>query len=187
MNKQIWSIILSTILLAISNSPVYAITIPSFPACANPQGATKVSYSEGTHGIVGSGATYTGKDAVYTLTADTLTQCFCPTEGQGIQTNWWKADQISESDIDVLKSQGWYYVPAGQLWGLADSPYVAKNSNYSCLSGSSQILGTGIGGGDETGEILGLAATGDSVLVYSSFLIGSGLLYIGIKRIRQNG
>jgi hypothetical protein len=168
-------------------SSVFAVTTPSFPACANPQGTTKASYSEGAHGIVGSGTTYTGRDEVYTLTDDTLTQCFCPADGFGIQTNWWKASSLSENDINVLKSEGWIYIPTGALWGLSDAPYVAKNSNYSCLpggtgGGSSEVLGEGTGGG----EVLGLAATGDRVLVYTSFAIGALLLAIGLRRIRQN-
>lgn len=182
-----WPLIIFALIFQTYARPVLAISTPSFPSCANPQGTTKASYSEGTHGIVGSGTTYTGKDTVYTLTDDTLTQCFCSADGSGIQTNWWKASSLSENDITVLKSEGWIYVPAGDLWGLAASPYLAKNINYSCLPGSSvggspQVLGEGTGGG----EVLGLAATGDSLLVYSSFLLGAILLLIGLQRIRHH-
>ncbi len=183
----VWLLTIFSFVTQLFVRPAFAVATPTFPSCANPQGTTKVSYSEGTHGIVGSGATYTGKDTVYTLTDNTLTQCFCSADGQGIQTNWWKANFLSENDINVLKSEGWIYVPAGNLWGLSADPYVAKNTAYSCLpgssvGGSSAVLGNGTGGG----EVLGLAATGDSVLVYTSFLLGGVLLYIGIRRIRHN-
>lgn len=184
-------IFLTTICYLLSSTAsVFALTIPSFPSCANPQGQIKVTYSDGTHGIVGSGATYTGKDTVYTLSDDTVTQCFCAADGQGIQTNWWKASSLSESDINILKSQGWHYVPTGSLWGLAADPYVAQNLSYRCLGGgSSTSQDNGVGGGDvlgdSTGEVLGLAATGDSILVYASMILGLGLTIIGIKRFKQ--
>lgn len=187
-----WSLTILALVSQIIVSPVLAVTTPTFPSCANPQGTTKVSYSEGTHGIVGSGATYTGKDTVYTLTDDTLTQCFCSSDGQGIQTNWWKASALTENEINILKSEGWIYVPAGLLWGLADSPYVAKNTSYSCLPAQAGLPGA-IGGVSDTvydgiggGEVLGLAATGDSILVYSSFLIGAILLLVGLRRLHHN-
>ena len=169
--------------------PVSAVSTPSFPSCANPQGDVKVTYSDGTHGIVGSTATYTGRDSVYTLSDDTVTQCFCGADGNGIQTNWWKATSLTDNEINILKSEGWVYVPAGNLWGLSASPYVAKNINYSCLPGGSsnssssngEVLGTGTGGGD----VLGLAATGDSILIYASFAIGVVLLIIGVRRIKK--
>ncbi len=199
MKKSIWNKIFITIFYFFVASPVYAISTPTFPSCVSPQGSIKVSYSSGTHGIVGSGETYTGTDAVYTLTQDTLTQCFCSSTGEGIQTNWWKASSLSESEVNVLKSLGWIYVPAGQLWGLEVAPYVALNSKYSCLPGSSSNTssgdsnrgdGNGTGGGEvlgvETGDVLGLAATGDIYLVYTSFALGIGLIYLGIKRLRNH-
>jgi hypothetical protein len=200
MKKSIWKPIFSAIFYFIVASPVYAISTPTFPSCVSPQGSIKVSYSSGTHGIVGSGETYTGTDAVYTLTQDTLTQCFCSSTGEGIQTNWWKASSLSESDIAVLKTLGWIYVPAGQLWGLEAAPYVAINTKYACLPGSSsnttsgdrsRVTGDGTGGGEvlgvETGDVLGLAATGDLYIVYLSFVLGIGLTYLGLKRLRGQG
>ncbi len=187
--------LLSTITyLLTSATPAFAVTTPSFPACANPQGSIKVSYSEGTHGIVGSGQTYTGKDTVYTLTDTTTTQCFCGADGNGIQTNWWKASSLTENEIEILKSEGWHYIPTGSLWGLAVDPYLAKNISYRCLADSSssttngsvqgssttQDLDTGTGGG----EVLGLAATGDSALVYGSFLLGALFLIVGLRRLK---
>jgi hypothetical protein len=201
MKKQLLTIFSLAIFLFSFAAPAFAISTPTFPSCANPQGDVKVTYSDGTHGIVGSTATYTGRDSVYTLSDDTVTQCFCGADGSGIQTNWWKATSLTDDEINILKSEGWVYVPAGNLWGLSDAPYVAKNITYSCLSGgsnnnnnggngggstsssstSSESLDTGIGGGD----VLGLAATGDSVLVYGSFLLGIVLLIIGLRRIKK--
>lgn len=187
--KKITFWLLFVSLFIASTSPALAVSAPSFPSCANPQGSIKVSYSDGTHGIVGSGATYTGKDAVYTLSDDTVTQCFCGADGNGIQTNWWKASSLTEDQVNILKSEGWVYVPAGNLWGLANAPYVAKNSNYSCLpgsvNGSSISQDNGTGGAYEDGDVLGLAATGDSVLVYGSFVLGGILVLIGIRRIKK--
>lgn len=155
------SIVFTTL---ISTAQASAQTVPSFPSCINPQGSLKVSYSEGTHGIVGRSESYTGSDAVYRLNEDTLTQCFCADDGSGIQTNWWKASSLSENEIQTLRNQGWYYVPNGGLWGLSADPYLAQNSSYTCRGG--------IGGGDilgselDIGSILGLAATGNIGTLY---------------------
>ena len=99
MKKTILGLFLFTFLQLSVVSPVFAISTPSFPSCANPQGVVRASYSEGVHGIVGSSATYTGSDAVYTLSDDTVTQCFCSVDGAGIQTNWWKASSLSSSSF----------------------------------------------------------------------------------------
>jgi hypothetical protein len=172
------------------------IIIPSFPSCVNPQGEIKVSYSDGTHGIVGSSAVYTGKDTVYTLSDDTVTQCFCSTDGVGIQTDWWNASSLNDEEINILKSQGWYYIPAGNLWGLASAPYVAKNTNYSCLSGqtitsygssdqgsnnssSNPSQANGIGGGD----VLGLAATGNTLAILLVFAFSVLFIILGSLRL----
>lgn len=194
--SKIFSLFLVFSMLISFAKPAFAVTIPSFPACANPQGSLKVSYSEGVHGIVGSGATYTGKDTVYTLSDDTVTQCFCGADGNGIQTNWWKASSLSESEINILKADGWHYVPTGSVWGLAVDPYVAKNVSYNCLqntsttsTSNSSTSDNGVGGGEvlgeSSGEVLGLAATGDSILVYLSFILGLILTYLGVKRFKQ--
>ncbi len=201
MKNIVLTTILASSLFLATLSPALAVSTPTFPSCANPQGQIKVTYSDGTHGIAGSTSTYTGRDAVYTLSDDTVTQCFCSTDGQGIQTNWWKASSLSDEEINILKADGWIYIPAGNLWGLAEAPYVAKNINYSCLSGGSSnggstssssnnssgsVLGDGIGGGDPEGDVLGLAATGDAILVYGSFAIGIVLLWLGIKRLTRH-
>ncbi len=43
-----------------------------------------------------------------------------------------------------------------------------------------------MGGGDPEGDVLGLAATGDAILVYGSFAIGIVLLWLGIKRLARH-
>lgn len=179
------------VLIALSFTPkAYSQTVPSFPLCASPQGSLKVEYSQGTHGIVGSGTTYTGKDAVYTLSNETSLQCFCDEKGSGIQTNWWKIPELSDSQIQTFKNQGWIYVPNGTLWGLDEAPYLAQNSAYSCKStrggetSSSQSTSSGGTGGGEilaaaattTQNILGLAATGNLRLIYG--LVGLGLFML---------
>ncbi len=161
------------ILLFLRASAAYAITTPSFPVCTNPQGSLKVSYSTGTHGVVGDPTNYKGSDAVYTLSGETLVQCLCVEDGRGIQTNWWKVSGLTDSNIESLKSQGWFYIPNGSLWGLENAPYVAINSVYSC--------GGGIGGVGGP-EVLGLAGTGDSVRLYSVGLLAFVFLVVGLKK-----
>lgn len=158
-----------------------ATTTPTFPLCANPQGQVKSNYDSGTHGVAGDSSTYSGKDTVYTLSGNTLTQCLCTNSGSGIQTNWWKASSLSQEEIDVLISQGWVLIPNGSSWGLDSAPYLAKNSNYSCSS-------SGSGGASDnksilaisTNAILGLANTGNIVFILGVFLAGLVLLGSGI-------
>lgn len=147
---------------------VHAQTVPSFPSCSNPQGSVKVSYSEGNHGVVGNGSTLTGSDTVYTLSGDTHTQCFCADNGDGTQTNWWHAASLTETEIQILKNQGWIVVPNGALWGLAEGQWLALNSSYSCRSGQVLSASTQIGG-----DVLGLATTGNIVTIYA--LAGFGI------------
>ncbi len=178
MKLNYWVQIGLTLVYLAVVSPALAVTVPSFPACTSPQGTTKVSYSDGTHGIVGSTSTYTGADTVYTVTAETLMQCFCPKEGDtGVQSNWWKATNLSQSDIDVLKNEGWNFVPNGSLWGLENVPYMVKNNEYVCRS---------TGGGDvqsasaQIGDVLGLADTGNIVLLLGTGIGGLALLLLGV-------
>lgn len=121
---------------------VSAVDAPDFPSCLNPQVVLRVSYDSGTHGIVGSGAVYTGTDRVYTVNENQLMQCFCSADGRGIQTNWWKISSLDGEQIQTLKNMGWYYIPTGSSWGLLDVPYMAKNETYVC--------GGGTGGTGET-------------------------------------
>ena len=164
------------------------LTLPTFPSCANPEGSVQASYSDGTHGIVGSSDTYIGRDVVYTLSDQTVTQCFCSVDNQGIQTNWWVASSLSDSQLSVLKSEGWHYVPAGNLWGLSSVPYIAQNIAYSCQGGSTLGATTTsdtVPSSNADGEVLGLAATGDSLLVYAVFILAAILLFFGIHRLSR--
>ncbi len=189
LRKNLSLIVVSiTVILSAFVGNAYAATIPTFPACANPQGQVKSSYENGTHGVAGDSATYTGKDTVYSLSDNTLTQCLCPSSGNGVQTNWWKANALSQEEIDVLISQGWILLPDGASWGLDSGPYLAKNSSYSCTStnnggsggtsdsksADASILAT------STQAILALANTGNIVFILGVFLAGIVLVGLGI-------
>lgn len=176
----------SALYLVLCAKSVFAVVTPTFPHCSSPQGSVKATYSTGTHGIVGSTATYNGSDAVYRLTDDTLTQCFCSTDGKGIQTNWWKASSLSEDQIQLLKNEGWLYVPAGKLWGLEESPYIAKNIYYSCLPSSDPSTDRGgqvSGAATSTGQILGLATTGNILTIVAIFSIAFTFIFLGATRL----
>jgi hypothetical protein len=132
-----------TFLAAFAVVPALALEdsiIPDFPSCSSPNGTLKVSYTEGTHGIVGNGS-FVGSDAVYIVGDSNLLQCFCAANGSGIQTNWWKVKSLSSDQIKTLQADGWIYVPTGLVWGLDDAAYFAKNISYSCGNVST-------GGGD---------------------------------------
>ena len=202
-----------TLALMFNVQSVFAVTaIPNFPSCANPQGTVVASYADGTHGIVGSTDTHSGSDTVYQSSDITLTQCFCSVSGAGIQTDWWKAGSLTDDEIKVLESEGWTYVPNGTPWGLDDAFYLTSNSNYSCLSATptpppSNPGGPGDGKSDghsdggsscpsctappgqilsaETGDVLGLAYTGDSVRLYGVFVIAIISLLTGFVLLRR--
>lgn len=178
----------------------YATSIPTFPSCLNPQGTIKVNYNNGNHGVPGDTSSYSGIDTVYYLTEDTLTQCLCPENGNAIQTNWWKIDQLSEKEIKEFTGQGWIYVPDGSAWGLDESTYLAQNIKYSCVGGkggssngnssthnssssntSSGSQSSGQANGASTGgNILGLASTGNIMSIYIFIIFGISLLLSGI-------
>src|SRR3989344_6730467 len=99
-----FSMILALLSLSLWAPSVSAVEAPSFPSCVNPQGSVKVSYSSGTHGIVGSNATFSGSDTVYQVSPNTLQQCFCDTSGKGVQTDWWKIAEISDEDLKIIKT-----------------------------------------------------------------------------------
>ena len=162
-----------------------AATTPTFPLCANPQGTVRVNYDNGTHGVAGDSNSYSGKDTVYTLSENTLIQCLCPANGNGVQTNWWKAGSLTTDEINVLISEGWILIPDGASWGLDVGPYLAKNSDYSCTSsGSGGVSDSKSGGGailaTSTQAILSLANTGNTAFILGVFLTGSLLLGSGI-------
>ena len=143
-----------------------AVSAPDFPACSTPTGSLKVQYNDGTHGVIGNNAEFKGKDTVYSVNQNQVLQCLCTSDGQGIQTNWWKIPSLTDPEIQVLKNSGWYFVPNGSLWGLDDVSYMAKNNSYACVGG--------IGGGD----VLSLAATGNKAKFYSLIIIGFGSIFL---------
>ncbi|MBI1863264.1 hypothetical protein HYS00_04055 [Candidatus Microgenomates bacterium] len=179
------------LIAALTAANVHAIDMPAFPSCLVPSGQVKAQYIEGTHGIVGDAGVYTGADIVYTVNKDQVIQCFCPPEGQGIQTNWMKATGLYENEIEQLKREGWIYVPTGSVWGLENEAYLAKNTAYSCLSqggagssaggggGSSSSGGSssgsnGTGGGTSAGSnTAGLASTGSWIAILETAIIGA--------------
>jgi len=181
-------ILLVLVLIVLSAKSIYAQTQPSFPACSNPQGDLVASYDNGTHGIVGRTDSYTGSDRVYKFDDGNLIQCFCSDNGDGIQTDWWRVGQIASNLLDQQKVAGWTFVPSGLPWGLDDTSYLARNSEYSCGSSTSNDPGgssnsssdtsgdSGIGGGD----VLGWASTGNTEFIYSLVLMGLVLTSLGV-------
>lgn len=195
MAKFISKILLIAILyistLFVSAGTSYALTTPSFPACANPQGTIKVTYDSGVHGVVGDSTNYSGKDTVYTLSNNTLMQCLCPTNGGGIQTNWIKASGYNQDEIQILKSQGWIYVADGSAWGLDPEAYLAQNSSFSCngqgggsssssssSNSSNSVMGASAG-------VIGLANTGNTLFIAIVLLAGIFSSIFGIVLSRR--
>lgn len=185
--KIIGSIILYLFIVASSSTQAVAITPPSFPSCTSPEGQVIAQYSSGTHGVPGSFVEHRGKDTVYKVSDDRLTQCLCTENVDGIQTNWWKISSITEADIATLKNLGWVFVPTGSVWGLEDTPYMAINSSFNCggaTTTTSSGGGSGSGGGGESpsvsGEVLGLATTGNIVRLYGLIALGSLSLILGL-------
>ncbi len=168
--------LLTTIGLFLFIKPTYAVTVPTFPSCLNPQGTLKVSYTDGTHGVPGDTKTFTGTDSVYRLTDSTLIQCLCPKDGNGVQTNWWKVGNLSQEDIDSLKNDRWNFVANGSVWGLDNDPYVTKNLSYTCIGG----IG-GVSARRKVGDVLGLASTGNIASVYFYLISGVTLLVLGLN------
>jgi hypothetical protein len=152
-NKILITVLSVMFALFFGSSQALADEIPNYPTCANPQGVVVASYPDGTtHGIVGDSTQYTGKDIVYELNANSLQQCFCSIDGQGIQTNWWKISSLDPEQIQTLRNAGWIYVPNGALWGLQETPYLAQNSNYSCLGNNPTVTPTQTSNGGSDGR-----------------------------------
>lgn len=196
-------------IMLISTPAVHALTTPSFPSCLNPQGTLKVKYDNGEHGIVGKQGTFSGSDAVYITSDSTYTQCFCPLDGNGVQTNWWKFSDLDPDEVKSLTYNGWTLIHDGSLWGLTSDQYLATNTAYSCLargggsnngSGGSSSSSGGSGGGSSSGsssssnngiggigggEILGLAFTGDVIVLYGLAVIGAVSLLTGAVMERK--
>ena len=202
MRKILTSLVLSLGLIANSYIPVYAVDTPNFPSCLSPQGTLRVFYPNGTHGIVGSSQEYVGSDAVYDLDQSTLLQCFCSVDGVGIQTNWWNASSLSEEQVEILKKDGWFYVPNGSLWGLVADPFVAKNVSYSCRntpapsssssssnssssSSSSNSSSSSSNNNSQEGEVLGLAATGDALILLGLTTLSLIFIFAGLRQSRH--
>lgn len=161
---------------------IAAVTTPEFPTCSAPSGELIASYDEGIHGIVGESGEFRGKDKVYKVNDAQVLQCFCPKdEGQGIQTLWWKFENISQDDQSILENQGWIYVPTGRVWGLADAPYLTRNTRFDCKNISASSNGTGgVGGG-----ILGInsfAATGSQQFFLLLGTIAMGTVFFWLVR-----
>ncbi|EKD65417.1 MAG: hypothetical protein ACD_50C00095G0004 [uncultured bacterium] len=172
--------LLILLIAKVNMSDVYALSVPEFPSCTNPTGTNlRVQYDDGVHGLVGSTAEYRGKDSVYNINgnSDQILQCLCTDKGEGIQTNWWKVSSLNNSEIQTLRDQGWHYIASGALWGLDSAPYMAYNSRYTC-NGEVQ----GVGGP----EVLGLAATGDKIQLYSmiGIITGVSFLLLGFLMLR---
>jgi len=180
------------------------IITPNFPTCSNPIGTLKVSYEDGIHGIVGNTFQYSGSDSVYSVDELTLIQCFCSVDGDGIQTDWWKINSLTQNEIDTLKNLGWVFIPNGSVWGLDDAPYMAKNSDYACGGTSSndendsnddnsnnddssgEVLGTSTFS-DKDGTVLGLATTGNAFAFYTFLAIGLLFVISGkLLRVKMN-
>ncbi len=104
-------------------------TPPNFLNCKdlikNP--GTKSSTKEGNHYIAGQTEAVSGSDDVYFVGDYTIdgnvTQCFCPLDGKGIQTNWWKTD---------TEVEGWIKIENGSWWDLHEGKYLAKNTEFNC-------------------------------------------------------
>jgi hypothetical protein len=177
----ILTIVLTAILGVFTN--VFAASEPSFFSCSNPLGTILVSYDSGNHGVPGDANLHQGKDTVYSGPASNATQCLCETSGQGIQTNWWKVDGITQEEINQQLKNGWNYIPDGSAWGLENSVYLAKNSYYICGPlgrGGGEVLGTG------GGEVLGLASTGDHNVKFLSLFFGLSIISLGLYFFDEN-
>ena len=185
-NHQIRKLLTAlSFLVFFSIRPAFAQSTPINPpqtTCITPTGDKIVTYLDGIHGIPGNLQTFTGRDEVFVLGNDDALQCFCATDGGGVETIWWSSfTGLTQDQIDGLISQGWMFVPDGSAWGLAAKPYLAKNTNYVCsgqttTSTSSQTSTTS----DNTppGQVLGvstLAQTGGkgliSTLIYAAFFL----------------
>ena len=173
----------SLCLLVFSFKPAFAQTdlqvSPPQATCITPTGERIVTYLDGIHGIAGDLATFTGKDEVFALGNDDALQCFCATDGSGVDTIWWSS--FPQDKVNEFTASGWTFVQSGALWGLSAKPYLAKNTNYICSTDTS--TGTGGSSSNNSGQILGstLAATGGkgiiTTFVYASILwLLAGLL-----------
>lgn len=201
--KKLHIIILSLFFLQTFVKPAFALTEPPVFSCKTPVGDVIADFNEGTHGIAGDSATYTGSDKVYRIDNDHVLQCFCPTDSnEGIQSNWAKLADTSESSISYFQKLGWSYVPNGLAWGLDDAAYIVKNEYYGCHgdagsatpsdsnsssnSSSGSVAGTNdgdLGGGQVLGSVL--AATGNDRLILFYSILGMLFGYAAYRFARD--
>jgi hypothetical protein len=173
-------IFVSTLILFLIGlvQPVSALTIPQFPSCENPSGKLVVQYNNGTHGVPGDARSFTGSDRVFRINDQYLIQCLCPDgTSNGIQSNWWRYDNLTDDDLKIVTRQGWIHIPNGSLWGLDNAAYLVKNQTFSCVE-------NGVGGLSRSAQVLGvstLALTGSSWLVFS--VLGFGLILVLISKL----
>ncbi len=163
------SLVLFTTLSAL---PASAAGMPDFGSCVNPQGKVLASYDNGKHGIVGRKDLVSGSDSVYQSSDKGVTQCFCPEDGNGIQTNWLDASKLKSAEIESRKKEGWTYFATGSDWGLKDVPYLAKNTDYACKKTATKK--------SEAAKVLSLASTGESMTIYTFILSGGAFLITGM-------
>lgn len=172
-----------------------AITPPTFPVCINPQGTIVAKYDTGKHGIVGDSILHEGADTVYQLSNTTFMQCFCPPNGQGVQTNWWNVANLDQSDIQSFISNGWMYQPQGLYWGLTNAPFLAQNANFTCNNQITAVVESanetnknpqsGGGNNQQSNTPTQLAPTGNIVVLYGLLLIGALSIIISLL-MRKN-
>lgn len=188
MNNKILFVVL-LVLFAFFPKHVDAAPNTDFSACVNPQGSLVADYSNGTHGIVNNTGSFTGSDKVYLLRNGNAMQCFCGSNNEGIQTNWLKNTGFTDSEIAVLKNQGWTSIPDGSVWGLEPVQYFAMNSSYACTGSTGPITASNPPStnnpsqsvlGASTTTLTTLANTGNSLLFYSTLLLGIGFILAGL-------
>lgn len=175
-------------LVFFSLKPAFAQTPPQ-ATCITPTGEKIVTYLEGIHGVAGNLNPFTGKDDVFNLGNDDALQCFCATDGTGVETIWWSSFQdLTQEEIDSLISQGWIFVPDGSLWGLATKPYLAKNTNFACSQTTTTSSNPSQSSSDTSqsstpGQVLGvstLAQTGGKGLIITLIYTAFSWLVLGL-------
>lgn len=188
--KQFFALAILSLITLFTASTARAVSDPPLFSCLQPIGTLTTSYSSGTHGIPGDPRTYTGSDRVYSIDQIHVLQCFCPSDSDnGIQSNWWRVDDLTQDEIDFFVRRGWVYIPNGQPWGLASAPYLVKNDSFSCDepgrggnggqsngSSSSSNPGSSSDSVGRGGAVLGadsLASTGNSQKIALLYVVGT--------------
>ncbi|MEK7571576.1 MAG: hypothetical protein AAB553_04845 [Patescibacteria group bacterium] len=182
MNKQLLATTLTTVVF-LSAATAASASEPNFGSCLNPQWSVDQvnNSSNAQHGVINIG-TFAGIDTIYKSGANVL-QCLCTPEGKGYQTNWMNVKDLSETDIKVYQNQGWIYLTTGASYGLEDSAYLAKNSEYSCKECTPTPTPESKVAGDSatnTGTaITTLAKTGNMAVIAGFFIAGAVFLALG--------